>query len=134
MGDEAVEMINIDSGDLMTSLNIDNEKVMSGVTVAYNTYLYSDIEGKLYLHNLNNGDLKWKNDLKDLVISKALITPLHVYVQTSSDVLYAFDFQFRCPTCLFSSKKLGVTRGGDRGGGVTGGGDKNNTPAEVGYI
>ena len=91
--DEAVEMINIDSGDLMTSLNIENEKVMSGVTVAYNTYLYSDIEGKLYLHNLNNGDLKWKNDLKDLVISKALITPLHVYVQTSSDVLYAFDFQ-----------------------------------------
>ena len=75
MGDEAVEMINIDSGDLMTSLNIENEKVMSGVTVAYNTYLYSDIEGKLYLHNLNNGDLKWKNDLKDLVISKALITP-----------------------------------------------------------
>ena len=28
-GDEAVEMINIDSGDLMTSLNIENEKVMS---------------------------------------------------------------------------------------------------------
>ena len=34
VGDEAVEMINIDSGDLMTSLNIENEKVMSEVTVA----------------------------------------------------------------------------------------------------
>ena len=71
----------------------ESDKIMSGITVGYNSYIYSDNEGTLYVHNLSSGDLKWKKELKDLVISKVLITSKNVFVQTSSDVLYAFDLQ-----------------------------------------
>ena len=66
---------------------------MSGITIGYNSYVYSDNEGNLYVHNLISGELKWKKALRDIVISKALITSKNLYVQTSSDVLYAFDLQ-----------------------------------------
>ncbi len=81
------------SGDLRDVLPLENDRIMSGVTVGYNSYVYSDNEGNLYVHNLNSGELKWKKELRDIVISKALITPKNLFVQTSSDVLYAFDLQ-----------------------------------------
>tara|TARA_B100000700_G_scaffold21622_1_gene20978 strand:+ start:2298 stop:3476 length:1179 start_codon:yes stop_codon:yes gene_type:complete len=81
------------SGGLRDVLPLENDRIMSGVTVGYNSYIYSDSEGSLYVHNLNSGELKWKKELRDIVISKALITPKNLFVQTSSDVLYAFDLQ-----------------------------------------
>ena len=88
-----LNVFDMDSGKLRDTLPLENEKIMSGVTVGYNSYVYSDNEGNLYIHNLNSGELKWKKELRDLVISKALITPKNLFVQTSSDVLYAFDLQ-----------------------------------------
>ena len=81
------------SGGLRDVLPLENDRIMSGVTVGYNSYVYSDNEGSLYVHNLNSGELKWKKELRDIVISKALITPKNLFIQTSSDVLYAFDLQ-----------------------------------------
>ena len=81
------------SGGLRDVLPLENDKIMSGITVGYNSYVYSDNEGSLYVHNLSSGELKWKKELRDIVISKALITPKNLFVQTSSDVLYAFDLQ-----------------------------------------
>jgi len=81
------------SGGLRDVLPLENDRIMSGVTVGYNSYVYSDNEGNLYVHNLSSGELKWKKELRDIVISKALITPKNLFVQTSSDVLYAFDLQ-----------------------------------------
>ena len=81
------------SGGLRDVLPLESDRIMSGVTVGYNSYIYSDNEGSLYVHNLNSGELKWKKELRDIVISKALITPKNLFVQTSSDVLYAFDLQ-----------------------------------------
>ena len=81
------------SGGLRDVLPLENDRIMSGVTVGYNSYIYSDNEGSLYVHNLNSGELKWKKELRDIVISKALITPKNLFIQTSSDVLYAFDLQ-----------------------------------------
>ena len=81
------------SGGLRDVLPLENDKIMSGITVGYNSYVYSDNEGNLYVHNLSSGELKWKKELRDIIISKALITPKNLFVQTSSDVLYAFDLQ-----------------------------------------
>tara|TARA_B100000287_G_scaffold434620_1_gene499601 strand:- start:1193 stop:2371 length:1179 start_codon:yes stop_codon:yes gene_type:complete len=81
------------SGGLRDVLPLENDKIMSGITVGYNSYVYSDNEGTLFVHNLSSGELKWKKELRDIVISKALITPKNLFVQTSSDVLYAFDLQ-----------------------------------------
>tara|TARA_A100001035_G_scaffold145823_1_gene114660 strand:- start:1285 stop:2463 length:1179 start_codon:yes stop_codon:yes gene_type:complete len=82
-----------ESGKLTNELPLESDKIMSGITVGYNSYVYSDNEGNLYVHNLISGELKWKKALRDIVISKALITSKNLYVQTSSDVLYAFDLQ-----------------------------------------
>ena len=82
-----------ESGKLKNELPLESDKIMSGITIGYNSYVYSDNEGNLYVHNLISGELKWKKALRDIVISKALITSKNLYVQTSSDVLYAFDLQ-----------------------------------------
>ena len=82
-----------ESGTLKNQLPLESDKIMSGITIGYNSYVYSDNEGNLYVHNLISGELKWKKALRDIVISKALITSKNLYVQTSSDVLYAFDLQ-----------------------------------------
>ena len=83
-----------ESGTLKNQLPLESDKIMSGITIGYNSYVYSDNEGNLYVHNLVSGELKWKKALRDIVISKALITSKNLYVQTSSDVLYAFDWIF----------------------------------------
>ena len=82
-----------ESGKLKNQLPLESDKIMSGITIGYNSYIYSDNEGNLYVHNLISGELKWKKALRDIVISKALITSKNLFVQTSSDVLYAFDLQ-----------------------------------------
>jgi len=82
-----------ESGKLKNELPLESDKIMSGITIGYNSYVYSDNEGNLYVHNLISGELKWKKALRDIIISKALITSKNLYVQTSSDVLYAFDLQ-----------------------------------------
>ena len=82
-----------ESGKLKNQLPLESDKIMSGITIGYNSYIYSDNEGNLYVHNLISGELKWKKSLRDIVISKALITSKNLFVQTSSDVLYAFDLQ-----------------------------------------
>ena len=82
-----------ESGTLKNQLPLESDKIMSGITIGYNSYVYSDNEGNLYVHNLVSGELKWIKALRDIVISKALITSKNLYVQTSSDVLYAFDLQ-----------------------------------------
>ena len=55
-----LNVFDMDSGKLRDTLPLENEKIMSGVTVGYNSYVYSDNEGNLYIHNLNSGELKWK--------------------------------------------------------------------------
>ena len=35
---------------------------MSGITIGYNSYVYSDNEGSLFVHNLSSGELKWKKN------------------------------------------------------------------------
>ena len=93
LNQENLRVFELSSGKLKNVLPTESDKIMSGITVGYNSYIYSDNEGTLYVHNLSSGDLKWKKELKDLVISKVLITSKNVFVQTSSDVLYAFDLQ-----------------------------------------
>ena len=63
-----------ESGTLKNQLPLESDKIMSGITIGYNSYVYSDNEGNLYVHNLVSGELKWKKALRDIVISKALIT------------------------------------------------------------
>ena len=89
----SLRVFDASSGALRDALPLDNDKIMSGITIGYNSYVYSDNEGNLFVHNLNSGELKWKNELRDIIISEALITPKNIFVQTSSDVLYAFDLQ-----------------------------------------
>lgn len=91
--ENTLRKIDINTGESSSSIPLRTDKIMSGISVAYNTFFYTDIDGKIYSHDLSSGDVRWSKNLKDLVISKALVTPLHIYVQTSSDVLYAFDFQ-----------------------------------------
>ena len=93
LNQENLRVFELSSGKLKNVLPTESDKIMSGITVGYNSYIYSDNEGTLYVHNLSSGDLKWKKELKDLVISKVLITSKNVFVQTSSDVLYAFELQ-----------------------------------------
>ncbi len=88
-----LRVLESESGKLKNQLPLENDKIMSGITIGYNSYVYSDNEGNLFVHNLISGELKWKKALRDIVISKALITSKNLYVQTSSDVLYAFDLQ-----------------------------------------
>ena len=88
-----LNVFDIGSGALRDVLPLDNDKIMSGITIGYNSYVYSDNEGNLFVHNLSSGELIWKKELRDIIISEALITPKNLFVQTSSDVLYAFDLQ-----------------------------------------
>ena len=45
-------------------LPLDNDKIMSGITVGYNSYVYSDNEGTLYVHNQASGELNGRKELK----------------------------------------------------------------------
>ena len=86
-------LTNFDSGEVLKSFELETSRIISGVSVGYNTFLYADADGIIYAHDLNSGDLKWTKELEDVVLSEILITSTAVYVQTSSDVLYGLDLQ-----------------------------------------
>ena len=86
-------LTNYDSGQILKSFELETSRIISGVSVGYNTFLYTDADGIIYAHDSNSGELKWTKALEDVVLSEILITSTAVYVQTSSDVLYGLDLQ-----------------------------------------
>jgi outer membrane protein assembly factor BamB len=86
-------LTNYDSGQILESFELETSRIISGVSVGYNTFLYADADGIIYAHDSNSGELKWTKALEDVVLSEILITSTAVYVQTSSDVLYGLDLQ-----------------------------------------
>ena len=86
-------LTNYDSGQILKNFELETSRIISGVSVGYNTFLYADADGIIYAHDLNSGELKWTKALEDVVLSEILITSTAVYVQTSSDVLYGLDLQ-----------------------------------------
>jgi len=86
-------LTNFDSGEVLKSFELETNRIISGVSVGYNTFLYADADGIIYAHDSNSGDLKWTKELEDVVLSEILITSTAVYVQTSSDVLYGLNLQ-----------------------------------------
>jgi len=86
-------LTNFDSGEVLKSFELETSRIISGVSVGYNTFLYADADGIIYAHDSNSGELKWTKALEDVVLSEILITSTAVFVQTSSDVLYGLDLQ-----------------------------------------
>ena len=86
-------LTNFDSGEVLKSFELETSRIISGVSVGYNTFLYADADGIIYAHDSNSGNLKWTKELEDVVLSEILITSTAVYVQTSSDVLYGLNLQ-----------------------------------------
>lgn len=93
LNENKLDLINYDSGELLNSLELETGRIISGVSVGYNTFLYTDADGVVYAHDSISGDLKWTKALEDVVLSEILITSTAVYVQTSSDVLYGLNLQ-----------------------------------------
>lgn len=83
----------LNNGRLFSEFALESNKIVSGVSVGYKTFIYSDSDGTIYAHELTDGELRWKVNLKDLVVSEALITSRSVFVQTSSDILYAINLR-----------------------------------------
>jgi len=84
---------NQNTGSLIDSLFLEGSDIVSGLTIGYNTMVYSDSNGSLYAYDLSTKQTRWKQDLKDLIISDVLITSRFIFAQTSSDVLYAFNLR-----------------------------------------
>ena len=93
VNDNQLSLINYDSGEVQKSYELETSRIISGVSVGYNTFLYTDADGVIYAHESGSGDLKWTKALEDVVLSEILITSTNVYVQTSSDVLYGLNLQ-----------------------------------------
>ena len=58
---------------------LETNRIISGVSVGYNSFFYVDADGIFYAHDSNSGDLKWKKELEDVVLSKILITSTQVF-------------------------------------------------------
>ena len=93
VNDNQLSLINYDSGEVQKSYELETSRIISGISVGYNTFLYTDADGVIYAHESGSGDLKWTKALEDVVLSEILITSTNVYVQTSSDVLYGLNLQ-----------------------------------------
>lgn len=91
--DQQLDLIDYETGEVNRSFNLETDRVISGISVGYNTFLYADADGVIYAHDSNSGDLKWTIALEDVVLSEMLVTSTEVFVQTSSDVLYGLDLQ-----------------------------------------
>ena len=91
--DQQLDLIDYDTGEIDRSFNLETDRIISGISVGYNTFLYADADGVIYAHDSNSGDLKWTRALEDVVLSEMLVTSTEVFVQTSSDVLYGLDLQ-----------------------------------------
>ena len=93
LNEKQIELIDIETGQLTEVFDLETDRIISGVSVGYNSFLYVDADGVVYAHDSNTGDLKWTKELEDVVLSKILITSTLVFLQTSSDVLYGMDLQ-----------------------------------------
>ena len=93
LNEKQIELIDIETGQLTEVFDLETDRIISGVSVGYNSFLYVDADGVVYAHDSNTGDLKWSKELEDVVLSKILITSTLVFLQTSSDVLYGMDLQ-----------------------------------------
>ena len=91
--DQQLDLIDYETGEVNRSFNLETDRIISGISVGYNTFLYADADGVIYAHDSNSGDLKWTRALEDVVLSEMLVTSTDVFVQTSSDVLYGLDLQ-----------------------------------------
>lgn len=91
--DQQLDLIDYETGEVNRSFNLETDRIISGISVGYNTFLYADADGVIYAHDSNSGDLKWTIALEDIVLSEMLVTSTEVFVQTSSDVLYGLDLQ-----------------------------------------
>ena len=93
LNEKQLQLIDIDTGLLIDVFGLETDRIISGVSVGYNSFFYVDADGIVYAHDANTGDLKWTKDLEDVVLSKILITPTLAFLQTSSDILYGIDLQ-----------------------------------------
>lgn len=93
INDDQLNLIDYDSGVTENTFILETKRIISGISVGYNTFLYTDADGVVYAHDLISGDLKWTKELEDVVLSEILITSTGVFIQTSSDVLYGLDLQ-----------------------------------------
>jgi len=93
INDDQLNLIDYDSGVTEKTFILETKRIISGISVGYNTFLYTDADGVVYAHDLISGDLKWTKELEDVVLSEILITSTGVFIQTSSDVLYGLDLQ-----------------------------------------
>ena len=75
LNEKQLELIDIDTGSLIDVFGLETDRIISGVSVGYNSFFYVDADGIVYAHDANTGDLKWTKDLEDVVLSKILITP-----------------------------------------------------------
>ena len=93
LNEKQLELINTDTGQLSKVFELETDRIISGVSVGYNSLFYVDADGIVYAHDANSGNLKWTKELEDVVLSKILITSTQAFLQTSSDILYGMDLQ-----------------------------------------
>ena len=93
LNEKQIELIDIETGQLTEVFDLETDRIISGVSVGYNSFLYVDADGIFYAHDSTSGELTWTKALEDVVLSKMLITSTLVFVQTSSDILYGLDLQ-----------------------------------------
>ena len=91
--DNSLIINNISNGRELSEFVLESNTIVSGISVGYQTFVYSNSEGDIYAHELSDGSIRWKKSLQDLVISEVLITSKSVFVQTSSDVLYSINLR-----------------------------------------
>ena len=80
LNEKQLELIDADTGQLSEVFELETDRIISGVSVGYNSFLYVDADGIVYAHDSNSGDLKWTKELEDVVLSKILITSTLVFV------------------------------------------------------
>ena len=93
LNEKQLELINTDTGQVSKVFELETDRVISGVSVGYNSLFYVDADGIVYAHDANSGNLKWTKELEDVVLSRILITSTQAFLQTSSDILYGMDLQ-----------------------------------------
>ena len=93
LNEKQLELINADTGQLSKVFELETDRIISGVSVGYNSLFYVDADGIVYAHDANSGNLKWTKELEDVVLSRILITSTQAFLQTSSDILYGMDLQ-----------------------------------------
>ena len=93
LNEKQLELINTDTGQVSKVFELETDRIISGVSVGYNSLFYVDADGIVYAHDANSGNLKWTKELEDVVLSRILITSTQAFLQTSSDILYGMDLQ-----------------------------------------